>query len=115
MRRFDLHQALAEKKSRRLIFAMVVMQVATVALCTAFVSLNCALVYLFFFPESVFPNFPVTVFSAILAAMGVTTTIIAGGYLKMSELDGGGSKVAEGLRGELIDETNLHILSLIHI
>jgi len=109
MRRFDLHQALAEKKTRRLIFAMVVMQIATVAMCTAFFSLVCSLVYLFFFPESAFPNFAVVVFSSIFATMLVTATIIAGGYMKLSELDGGGSKVAEGLRGELIDENNLHI------
>jgi len=106
MRRFDLHQALAEKKSRRLIFAMVVMQLLTVIACAAFISLTFALLYFWMYPEMAFPNTAVTVFSAVISALAVTITIVSGGYLKMSELDGGGSKIAESMRGDLIDEDN---------
>lgn len=109
MRRFDLHQAMAEKKSRRLILMMVVMQLATVALCSAFISLTFALIYKYFVPESPFPNLGVTYFSAAITALAVSFTIISGGYIKMSELDGGGRKIAESLRGQLIDETDPHL------
>ncbi len=109
MRRFDLHQALAEKKSRRLIFAMVVMQVATVVLCSAFISLTFATIYFCCYPETAFPNFAITYFSAATTAVGVAFAIFAGGYMKMSELDGGGHKVAESLRGQLVDESDPHL------
>lgn len=109
MRRFDLHQALAEKKSRRLILAMVVMQVLTVVLCSAFISLTFALIYWGCYPETAFPNIPVVYFAASFSALAVSFAIATGAYMKMSELDGGGVKIAEGLRGELVDETNLHI------
>ena len=109
MRRFDLHQALAEKKTRRLILTMVVMQILTVVFCAAFISLTLALIYFWWNPETAFPNFPVTFFSAILSGLGVTVILVTGGYLKMSELDGGGSKVAESLRGDLINESSSHL------
>ena len=109
MRRFDLHQALAEKKSRRLILAMVVMQIATVVLCSAFIGLTFATIYFCCYPETAFPNFAITYFSAAISAVGVTFTIFTGGYMKMSELDGGGHKIAESLRGQLVDETSPHL------
>ena len=109
MRRFDLHQALAEKKSRRLIFAMVAMQLATVVLCSALISLVFAGIYFWWYPGTAFPNFMVVYFSASTTALAVSIIIVSGGYMKMSELDGGGSKVAEGMNGLLIDESNLQL------
>ena len=109
MRRFDLHQALAEKKSRRLIFAMIVMQFATVVLCSLFVSMVFAGLYFWWNPGTAFPNLALTFVTASTTALVVSLIIVTGGYMKMSELDGGGSKVADGMRGLLIEETNLHI------
>ena len=109
MRRFDLHQALAEKKSRRLIVAMIAMQVATVIFCSAFISLVFAGIYFWWYPETAFPNLTVVYFSASTTALAVSVIIVSGGYMKMSELDGGGSKVAEGMNGLLIDESNLQL------
>ena len=106
MRRFDLHQALAEKKSRRLIIAMVIMQAMTVIACAACISLIMTLGYAWRVSDSVFPNVPVMVMSAVISGLAVAVIIVTGGVMKMSELDGGGCKVAENMRGVLIDEAN---------
>ena len=104
MRRFDLHQALAEKKSRKLIVAMVLMQLATIALCSVVGGLFLTLFLYFNVRETNFLSVPLIVGSTLVSALAVLVTICTGGILKMCELDGGGRKVAEGLRGELIDE-----------
>ena len=95
MRRFDLHQSIAETKSARLVVLMSLMQVVTVLFSGALVGYVAAVAGEVLLRQSHFPFFTVMAWTGLPTMLVVTVIIVCGALFKFSELKDGGKKVAE--------------------
>ena len=103
MRRFDLHQTIAETKSARLVVLMSIMQVLTILFSGLLVGYVAAVAGELVLHRNDFPFFTVMAWAAGPTMLIVTAIIVCGAVFKFSELEDGGKKVAELLHASQIN------------
>ena len=103
MRRFDLHQSVAETKSARLVLLMSVMQVLTVLFSGVSVGYMAAIAAELAMWTKEFPFFTVMAWVGLATMLLVTVIIVSGAVLKFNDLKDGGKRVAQFLQAMPID------------
>ena len=103
MRRFDLHQSVAETKSARLVLLMSVMQVLTVLFSGVSVGYMAAIAAELAMWTNEFPFFTVMAWVGLATMLLVTVIIVSGAVLKFNDLKDGGKRVAQFLQAMPID------------